>query len=116
MGPRPDCRSGWSVLHPSGWRDGIEAGDQSGDRVSQFVELFNQQWLAARRLAGGRGHKAQYTTAQRDRTLTDWQRVPDRQADGAATWSLKTLERALRREALPRVRASTIRAVLLAAG
>ncbi len=64
------------------------------------------------RIAGGRGRKVQYTAALRDRILSELQRVPDRQADGTATWSLKTLERALRREALPQVSASTIRVVL----
>ena len=93
-----------------------EAGYKSGDSISQLVERFNGQGLAALHIAGGRGRKAQYTTAQRDRILTELQRVPDRQADGTATWSLKTLERALRREALPRVSASTIRAVLHEAG
>jgi len=93
-----------------------EAGYKSGDSISQLVERFNEQGLAALHIAGGRGRKAQYTTAQRDRILTELQRVPDRQADGTATWSLKTLERALRREALPRVSASTIRAVLHEAG
>jgi transposase len=92
------------------------AGYKSGDSISQLVERFNQQGLAALHIASGRGRKAQYTTAQRDRILSELQRVPDRQADGTASWSLKTLERALRREALPRVSASTIRAVLLEAG
>src|SRR5262249_23300490 len=48
--------------------------------------------------------------------LQELQRVPDRQADGTATWSLKTLERALRRAALPQVSATTIRVVLREAG
>ena len=83
-----------------------EAGYKSGDSISQLVERFNQQGLAALPIAGGRGRKAQYTTAQyttaqyttaqRERILSEVQRVPDRQADGAAAWSLKTLERARR--------------------
>jgi len=93
-----------------------EAGYKSGDSVSQLVERFNQQGLAARHIAGGRGRKVQYSAAQRDRILTELQRTPDRRDDATATWSLKTLERALRREALPRVSASTIRAVLHEAG
>jgi transposase len=93
-----------------------EAGYRSGDSVSQLVERFNQQGLAALHIAGGRGRKVQYTAAQRDRILTELQRAPDRETDGTATWSLKTLERALRREALPRVSASTIQAVLHEAG
>jgi len=93
-----------------------EAGYKSGDSVSQLVERFNQQGLAALHIAGGRGRKVQYSAAQRDRILTELQRVPEREADGTATWSLKTLERALRKEALPWVSASTIRAVLHEAG
>jgi transposase len=92
------------------------AGHKSGDSVSLLVERFNQRGLASLHLAAGRGRKAQYTAAQRERILRELQRMPDRQADGTATWSLKTLERALRKEALPQVSASTIRAVLHEAG
>jgi len=92
------------------------AGYTSGDSVSLLVERFNQRGLASLHIAGGRGRKAQYTAAQRERILQELQRVPDRQADGTATWSLKTLERALRKEALPQVSASTIRVVLQEAG
>ena len=93
-----------------------ESGYKSGDSVSLVVERFNQRGLASLPIATGRGPKAQYTAAQRERILQELQRTPDRQVDGTATWSLKTLERALRQEALPRVSASTIRAVLHAAG
>jgi transposase len=93
-----------------------EAGYKSGDSVSQLVERFNQQSLAALHIASGRGRKAHYTAAQRERILSELQRTPDRQADGTATWSLKTLERALRKEALPQVSASTIHEVLQEAG
>ena len=92
------------------------AGYASGDSVSQLVERFNQQGLAALHIAGGRGRKAQYTADQRERIVAELQRTPARRDDGTATWSLKTLERALRREALPRVSASTVRAVLHEAG
>jgi transposase len=93
-----------------------EGGYRSGDSVSQLIERFNQQGLAALDIAGGRGRKAQYTAAERDRILQELQRIPDRQEDGTATWSLKTLERALRKQALPQVSASTIREVLREAG
>jgi transposase len=93
-----------------------EAGYKSGDSVSQLVERFNQQGLAALRIARGRGRKVQYTVAQRERILHERQREPDRREDATATWSLELLERALRREVLPRVSASTIRAVLHEAG
>jgi transposase len=92
------------------------AGYQSSDSVSLLVGRFNQRGLASLPIAAGRGRKAQYTAAQRERILQELQRTPDRQADGTAMWSLTTLERALRREALPQVSASTIRAVLHEAG
>ena len=40
----------------------------------------------------------------------------DRQADGTATWSLKTLGRSLRKAGLPQVGKATIREVLHEAG
>jgi len=45
-------------------------------------------------------------------------RAPDRDQDGTATWSLTTLQRALRRapDGLPTVSTATILAVLWAAG
>ncbi len=92
------------------------AGSKSGDSVSQVVERFNQQGLAALHIAGGRGRKAAYTLAQRERIIAELQRVPDRTQDATATWSLKTLERALRQADLPQISASTIRVVLHEAG
>lgn len=44
------------------------------------------------------------------------QRPPDREEDGTATWSLKTLERALRKKGLLHLGASTIREVLHESG
>ena len=93
-----------------------EAGYKSGDSVSQLVERFNQQGLAALHIAGGRGRQAHYTLAQRERIVAELQRVPDRRDDATATWSLKTLERALRQAGLPQLSASTIRGVLHEAG
>jgi transposase len=93
-----------------------EAGYRSGDSVSQLVERFNQHGLASLHIAGGRGRKAQYTAAERGRILQELQRMPDRQEDGTATWSLKTLERALRKADLPQISATTIHTVLHEAG
>src|SRR5215472_11399615 len=90
-----------------------EAGYKSGDSVSQLVERFNQQGRAALQIACGRGRKVQYTLAQRDRIIAELQRAPERARDGTATWSLKTLERALRQHAeLAHLSAATIRTVL----
>src|SRR5579872_1799245 len=93
-----------------------EAGYKSGDSVSQLVERFNQQGLAALLIAPGRGRKVTYTPEQRARIVQEFRRVPDRQEDATATWSLMTLRDALRQEALPNVGASTIREVLYETG
>lgn len=93
-----------------------EAGYKSGDGVSQLVERFNQQGLAALLIAPGRGRKATYTLEQRERIVQEFRRAPDREQDQSATWSLMTLRSALRKEALPTVGASTIREVLYEAG
>jgi hypothetical protein len=93
-----------------------EVGYKSGDSVSQLVERFNKWGLAALQIAAGRGRKETYTCEQRTRILAEVQRAPDREKDGTATWSLNTSERALRKEALPQIRAKTIREVLYEAG
>jgi transposase len=92
------------------------AGYTSGDSSSRLVERFNQQGLTALLIAAGPGRKVPSTPAQRGRRVQEVQRVPDREADGTATWSLSTLERAVRKEALPQVGATTIRQVLHEAG
>jgi transposase len=93
-----------------------EAGYKSGDSVSQLVERFNQRGLAALLIAPGRGRKETYTPLERERIVQEFLRVPDRQDDATASWSLMTLRGALRKEALPQVGASTIREVLQEAG
>jgi transposase len=93
-----------------------EAGYKSGDSVRELVERFNQRGLAALLIAPGRGRKETYTAEQRERIMQEFRRVPDREEDATATWSLMTLRRALRKQALPKVGASTIREVLHEAG
>ena len=89
-----------------------QAALKSGDGVGKLVARFNEQGLAALSIAAGRGRKATYTSEQRARILQEVQRQPDREQDGTATWSLKTLQRALRKKGLARLGASTIREVL----
>jgi len=92
------------------------AGYRSGTAVAELVARFNRQGLAALAIAPGRGRKPTYDARARAQVVATAQREPDRRADGTATWSLSTLERTLRREALPGVAASTIRRVLRDAG
>ncbi len=93
-----------------------QANLKSGDGVGKLVKRFNEHGLAALSIAVGRGRKVTYASAQQARILQEVQRQPDRKEDGTATWSLKTLERALRKSDLPQVGASTIRQVLHEAG
>ncbi len=93
-----------------------QAGFRSGTAVAELVGRFNRQGLAALTIAPGRGRKPTYDATARAQIVATAQREPDRQEDGTATWSLSTLQRALRREGLPAVGASTIRGVLQEAG
>jgi transposase len=92
------------------------AGFRSPSAVAGLVRRFNRAGVAALTIAAGRGRKPTYDQAARARVVATAQRAPDRQADGTATWSLRTLQRALRRAGLPRVGATTIRRVLRDAG
>ena len=89
-----------------------QSGFKSADSVSQLVQRFNVKGLAALFIAAGRGRKPTYTSQERQRILEEVHRNPDREQDQSATWSLKLLERALRKEALPNIGASTIRRML----
>jgi transposase len=90
---------------------GVNAG-LSHEGVSQLVERFNQRGLAVLVIASGRGRKLTYHTEDRARVLQEVQRQPDRETDQTATWSLKLLQRALRKEALPHIGATTIGLIL----
>ena len=93
-----------------------QAGFRSGAAVATLVARFNQQGVAAVRIAPGRGRKVTYAVLARARIVATAQRTPDRREDGTATWSLSTLQRTLRREGLPTLGATTIRRVLTEAG
>src|SRR6266702_1428240 len=92
------------------------AGYRSPQAVTYLVRRFNRVGLGALESAAGRGRRPTYDAAARARIVATAQRPPDRKADGTATWSLSTLERTVRREAFPRLGATTIRRVLEAAG
>ncbi len=94
------------------------AGRKSGDAVAQLVGRFNQHGLAALDVRHGGGPPIQYGPVQRERILCEVRRPPDRERDGTATWSLTTLQRALRQapDGLPQVSTFTILQVLHEAG
>ena len=94
------------------------AGRRSGDGVAKLVGRFNVLGLAA---VAGRplpGRVPTYDEPARERILTEARRAPDPARDGTATWSLATLQRALRRapDGLPGISTYTIRTVLVQAG
>ena len=94
------------------------AGRKSGDAVAHLVARFNAVGLAALHTRHGGGPPIRYTSVECERILREFRRAPDRRLDGTATWSLVTLQRALRRapDGLPRVSTHTIGCVLHEAG
>jgi transposase len=94
------------------------AGRRSGDAVAQLVARFNREGLAALRPGHGGGPAMAYGAREQARILAEVRRTPDRELDGTATWSLTTLQRALRRapDGLPGVSTYTIWCVLHEAG
>jgi transposase len=94
------------------------AGRRSGDAVAALVARFNATGLAALTARPGGAPPIQYGPNETDRILREARRAPDRALDGTATWSLTTLQRALRRapDGLPHVSTFTILRVLHDAG
>jgi len=94
------------------------AGRRSNDAVSQLVSRFNREGLAAIEPRHGGGPQTVYGVEERKRILTEFERQPDREKDGTATWSLSTLQGALREapDGLPKVSIYTIGCVLRDAG
>jgi transposase len=94
------------------------AGRKSGDAVAHLVARFNRDGLAAVTPGHGGGQPKQYTAREQERILREVRRTPDRERDGTGTWSLATLQRALRQapDGLPTVSTATIWTVMHDAG
>jgi transposase len=82
-----------------------QAGRRDNDTVATWVARFNRAGLAAVTPRHGGGPPIRHGAAEQRRILAEAQRAPDRARDGTATWSLSTLQRALRgaEDGLPRV-------------
>jgi transposase len=89
-------------------------GRRSGDAVAHLVARFNPEGLAAIEPRHGGGPRVKYGSAERERIMAEVHRTPDRERDKTATWSLTTLQRALRRaeDGLAQVSTYTIWRVL----
>ena len=84
------------------------AGRKSGEAVSHLVARFNREGVPSVIPVHGGGPPPVYGPPQREQILAQARRVPDREQDGTATWSLTCLQRALRqamRQELPGVSA-----------
>jgi len=73
------------------------AGIKTGDTVSKLVERFNQEGMQAIQPRHGGGPAVKYGAAERERVLAEARRQPDPEKDGTNTWSLTTLQKALRK-------------------
>lgn len=95
-----------------------KAGMRVADSVALLIRRFNARGLAALDDRPGRGRRLQYGPTERGRILHEFQRKPDLEQDGTATWSVSLLQRALRRapDGLPNVSGFTILYVLHEAG
>ena len=93
-------------------------GRKTGDAIGHLVARFNDEGLAALAPRTSTGRPPTYSDADRARILAEFERTPDREADGTATWSLVTLRDALRRapDGLPTISTHTILMVLHRAG
>lgn len=90
------------------------AGRRSAQGVAYLVARFNREGLGALDSKHGGGQRKVYGRAEEERILREVRRSPDREQDGTATWSLNTLQRALRRapDGLPTISTYVIWCVL----
>jgi transposase len=94
------------------------AGRKCGDPVSQLVEQFNREGMAAIQPRHGGGPKVKYSAIERERVLREVRRQPDAEQDGTNTWSLATLQKALRKaeDGLPEISTERIWVILQEVG
>lgn len=94
------------------------AGRRSDDAVAELVARFNREGLAALEPRHAGGARRRYGADEAARILAEVDRTPDREGDGTATWSLTSLQQALRNasDGLPSVSTFTIWCVLREAG
>ena len=93
-------------------------GRRSGEAVAHLVSRFNRDGVEALEPRHGGGPQVVYGALERERIMAEVRRQPDREMDGTASWSLSTLQRALRQapDGLPRVSRETILTTLHQAG
>lgn len=108
-----------AVAQGADYQDAAQAaGRRSIEAVSHLVARFNQEGLVALLPRHGGGQKKIYDQAAQQRIRDEFARTPTPEQDGTATWSLSTLQKALRQapDGLPNVSTFTIWQVLQEAG
>ncbi|MGH7097363.1 MAG: helix-turn-helix domain-containing protein [Stellaceae bacterium] len=95
-----------------------QVGRRDNDTVAAWVRRFNREGLGAVRPRHGGGPPIRYGAVEQRCILAEARRARDRARDGTATWSLGTLQRALRQAegGLPQVSPCTIWQTLHGAG
>jgi len=94
------------------------AGRRSHVGVGRLVARFNREGIKAVEPGHGGGPPRAYGPTEVERIVREFRRPPDREQDGTATWSLTTVQRALRQapDGLPTVSTWTIGQTLHEAG
>jgi transposase len=87
-------------------------------RAKMLLAVADGKTYQAAAEAAGRKSNDAVSAAERERILAEARRTPERERDGTATWTLSTLQRALRQapDGLPKVSTYTIWHVLREAG
>lgn len=88
----------------------MAAGMRSRHGVSGVVGRFNKRGMDSLELEHRGGAKKIYKTKEQERILAEFRRQPDRERDATATWSLSTLQKALRKapDGFPHISQETI--------
>lgn len=93
------------------------SGRKSDYGVGKLVARFNRDGLKALETKRRSTYGTTYTAEQRAQVLEEFRRAPDRETDGTGTWSLTTLQRAVRkRPGMSKISRDTISGILHEAG
>ena len=94
------------------------ANRRSRQALALLIQRFNREGMTAIYGHHGGGPSVRYGPTQQERILKEFARAPDREKDQTASWSLTTLQRALRGapDGLPTISTYVIFQVLHQAG
>lgn len=95
-----------------------QANRHSRQALARLIRRFNHEGISAIEGHHGGGPAVRYGPKEQERILKEFARTPDREKDQTASWSLTSLQRALRRtpDGLPTISTYVIFQVLHQAG